>query len=103
MARANEWRVRVEKWRKSGLTAEQFAERSGWSARSLRWWKWRLGLRPSGAAPAFVEVVAPLGPEPVPGGAFEVVLASGDRVVVPVAFDPDGLRTLLSALEGRRR
>jgi transposase len=104
MARSSEWRVRVEKWRKSGLTAAEYAERSGLKAKSLQWWRWRLGLggRPGMQAmpvqPAFVEVVGGLRS---PAGDLEVQLPGGACVRVPTGFDAADLARVLQVLEGR--
>lgn len=32
------WRATVARWRRSGLSAREFAEREGVSARTLAWW-----------------------------------------------------------------
>jgi hypothetical protein len=64
------WAERVERWRTSGLTADEFAAEIGVKGNTLRHWSWLLGReeRRSGVAPAkggrsrelaFVEVVAP--------------------------------------------
>jgi DNA-binding transcriptional regulator YiaG len=37
-----EWRKRVERWRDSGLTAEQFAAEMGLNAGTLQFWKYKL-------------------------------------------------------------
>ena len=39
---AKKWQKRVRRWKRSGLTAEEFAEGEGLSPRSLTWWSWRL-------------------------------------------------------------
>lgn len=38
MAKASEWAKRVAEWRESGLTAKEYAARSGWSSQSLLQW-----------------------------------------------------------------
>jgi len=107
------WAKRVEKWKASGLTAAEFAAKAGVTASSLSWWKWQLGLRRkkkpvkrrgshsrSSAAVSpltFVEMSAALRGEP-----FEIVLANGSRIRVPVEFDADALDRLVQALDKRR-
>jgi hypothetical protein len=91
------WRERVAHWRASGLTAREFAARHGFSANTLSWWRWQLGravpVREEEKAAAIVEVVA----TPVDG---RLELVVGDRRIrVPVNFDEDTLRRLLSVLE----
>lgn len=38
----DEWRRQVRDWRRSGLTAKEFAASRGLSASTLAWWSWRL-------------------------------------------------------------
>ena len=38
-----EWRREVREWRRSGLTAREFAATRELSASTLAWWAWRLG------------------------------------------------------------
>lgn len=99
------WQDRVEHWRRSGLTAEEFARTEGIQAATLRHWKWQLAAQGSGRREArghrggFVELVVP-GPRERDDG-FEVMLADGIRVRVPSAFDGEALGRLLSILEER--
>lgn len=99
MARAtrHEWAKRVDQWRRSGLTAKQFAARAGISARSLSWWKWQLA-RGARTAPPVVEVVGTLSRSV---GPFELVLDERVQVRIPADFDPESLRRLLAVLEAR--
>jgi hypothetical protein len=71
---------------------------------SLKWWKWRLGAearkRSKKAAMSpltFVEMTTAMQREP-----FEIVLAGGARVRVPLDFDETMLTRLLDVLERRR-
>ena len=41
--RRAEWQKRIERWRDSGLTAEQFAAELGINAGTLKFWKYRIG------------------------------------------------------------
>lgn len=120
------WAKRVVRWKESGLSAKEFAAETGVNAKTLSYWRWRLGAdeRASRAArprtpgrkrteqgasgpPRFIEVrlqqearaddTKTAGrPEPL-----ELVLRDGLCVRIPMHFDADGLRRLLSALEGR--
>jgi hypothetical protein len=103
------WTKRVEKWKRSGLTAKAFASQAGISASSLAWWGWKLGAeakpkkrrrRAAAVEPlAFIEV-----PRPASAAfesVFEVELPSGVRVKVPAGFDPSALARLVAALEGK--
>jgi hypothetical protein len=49
-ASRDEWAKRVERWRDSGLSAEQFAAELGINAGTLKFWKYRLG-QPVDVAP----------------------------------------------------
>ncbi len=106
MARATQaaWDDRLSRWRKSGLSLEDFAAREGVKPTALKWWRWKLGGEPArrarpGRAPSFVEVSAPA---PVPAGRFEVVLANGRMVRVPERFDDAELARVLAAVERPR-
>lgn len=115
------WEKRVERWRDSGLTATEFADEVGVNAKTLSYWKWRLG-RPTGvgtklgrrrAAPTrrmrpmavpFVEVSGVTSApalDAVSAGTFEpfeILAASGLRVRVPVRFDDAALARLLTVV-----
>ncbi len=100
MATRETWAARVRDWKRSGLTAADYAERERLSAGTLRWWSSRLGrLAPARTPPPVVEVTLAQGA--VAASALEVVLASGARVVVPLGFDETTLARLLTVLEGR--
>lgn len=115
-----EWAKRVQRWQESDLTAAEFAAEMGINARTLSYWKWRLGKearegttpskprpkRPAKrsaaptatAKPAFVEVSSPsvigwTAPERI-----EVVVDQRLVVRVPDAFEPRTLRLVLSAI-----
>ena len=112
-ATREDWSKRVERWKDSGLTATEFAAEVGISARSLSWWRWRLGSkvspppsparrpRPRALAAttpakparplAFVEITAPQTRESI-----EVVLGQGRSIRVPVGFDAPTLERLLA-------
>jgi transposase len=113
MATRAEWARRVERWRKSGLSGEDFAAREGLKPKQLGWWRWKLRSSPP-AAPSPPPVSPP--PElrflPVrvvdaaaraagSGVALEVALPNGRVVRVPPGFDPTMLERVLSiASEG---
>lgn len=103
------WAKRVEQWKRSGLTAKQFAARAGLNAGTLSYWKWRLGKearegKPSGTALAkrgepvsFVEV----SPLPVATGRLEVGVGRY-TVAVEHGFDTGALDQVLDVLEARQ-
>lgn len=104
------WAKRVERWKDSGLTAEEFATETGINAHSLGWWKWRLGSEGKKQSPrahartrrrregplTFVEM-----PAAAVSSGFEIVLRSSVTVRVPPAFEREALARLLDVLEKR--
>ena len=110
------WQKRVERWGASGLTAAEFAPEIGVNARTLTYWKWKLGSVVTGERhpqrgrgpepePTFVEVIpAPLSTVSSDGAAseaLEIVLSGGIRVRVPARFDAEALRRVVAALGAR--
>ena len=101
MATRETWAARVGEWKRSGLTAAEFAERQGLNASTLTWWSSQLGRSALAISrPPVVEVmVAPRAADA--SSSLEVVLASGVRVAVPIGFDEATLGRLLTVLEDR--
>jgi hypothetical protein len=89
------------------LSAAEFALEIGVNARTLTYWKWKLGKpEPLRAArrPAFVEVVATAAARSAGDAsldALEVVLVGGVVIRVPSRFDAETLRRVVVALEAR--
>jgi hypothetical protein len=119
-----QWRERIEAWRRSGQTQQEFCRAHGLSAGSFSHWKAELvrreGLRASvraayAAAPggdrrerspealSWSEVRWPAGAAEVAGdgGGFEIVLPWGWSVRLGPRFEAESLRRLLSVLEER--
>lgn len=101
---SEEWRKRVERWRESGLSAEQFASEVGINAGTLRFWQSKLRklARDDAAAPkarapqaSFVEVRS----TSTADHTFELELDRGRRLRVPASFDAGALVRLLDVLE----
>lgn len=108
------WAKRVERWKDSGLTADEFATEIGVNANTLKFWSSRLNSGTKGdgkrsregrtvqcrrgrrrEAPEFVEVSSHL----VMGSASPVEVVVGELVVRVVAgFDDDTLRRVLALL-----
>ncbi len=95
------WAKRVERWRASRLSAGQFAAEIGVNARTLTYWKWKLG-RPESRRAEFVEVTPTSAAPPcaTPSEQLEVVLGGGVVIRVPERFDADELRRVVAALGG---
>jgi len=103
--RRQEWIERVDRWRRSGLTAKRFAASIGVNPGTLGHWAWRLRheqrvmkTRPAAPPGALVEIVAGATRD----DRFEVVVGNGRRVQVPASFDAAALERLLAVLEAAR-
>ena len=102
MATRDVWEQRVKRWRKSGLSADEFAAREGIKSRQLVWWRWKLGASPSAAmAPAplrFLPVQVVDAPADTGGSAvaLEIALPNGRVVRVPEGFDAEMLARVLA-------
>jgi transposase len=98
--RRTEWAERVRRWRRSGLTAGEFAASIGVKSDTLTHWVWQLGRskqeRRSGV--------------PVRGGGkhraqprfIELELGNGRRVRIPAGFEAGALARLLEVVGERR-
>jgi hypothetical protein len=101
----DEWRKRVERWKDSGLTAEQYASELGINAKTLQFWKYKLAKPEPSAQPARrrrrVEAALSLievQPASARGGEFELELSGGKRLRIPVTFEVEALERLLAVL-----
>jgi hypothetical protein len=100
----DEWRKRVERWKDSGLTAEQCASELGITAKTLQFWKYKLAKpepssphprkRPRAEALPLIEVR----PATAGSGAFELELSGGKRLRIPATFEVEALERLLAVL-----
>lgn len=110
------WVERVERWKKSGKSAEEFAAEIGVNVRSLKWWKWMLASeRSTSTAKKSTKVRAPTAlvkasitpitfvemTAAVVSDAIEVVLPTSVRVAVKPGFDDRTLSRVLDVLERR--
>lgn len=107
-----EWARRVRRWRRSELTAREFSASIGVKPGTLTYWAWRLGReakpasedrKTSGrcqrrAPTTFVELLS----EGVADGRFELELAGGRRLRIPVRFEAEALERLLGVVERGR-
>jgi hypothetical protein len=102
-----EWRKRVERWKDSGLTAQQYATELGIKASTLQYWKHKLGkpeltpVRKPGrpaqahALPSLIELQPIMSAS---SAAFELELGGGRRLRIPVGFDAPSLERLLEVI-----
>lgn len=102
----DEWKKRIERWRESGLTAEQYAAELGINAGTLKFWKYKLGRPETGTAgrgqPKQSRVPLPL-VEVRPAviataSGYELELSGGRRLRIPASFEADALGRLLAVL-----
>lgn len=101
-ASASEWAQRVAAWRSSGKSAAAFADKHGYSAKSLQWWSSELRRRGQAEASSEPQVKlarvvrgrsAPLSTAP------SVVVSVGEaRVEVQAGVDRVTLELVLGAL-----
>ncbi|AGP39498.1 IS66 family insertion sequence element accessory protein TnpA [Sorangium cellulosum] len=103
MATRVEWAERVQRWERSGLSAEQFARREGYKAKQLYWWRWKLRAEgasqpspPSVEAPRFLPVHVVADTSPVATEPIEIALPNGRVVRVRPGFDPATLERVLA-------
>ena len=110
-SRRKAWVERVAGWRRSGLTAKEYAARIGVNAGTLAHWAWRLGHeqrrrqarhrsggRASTVPAALIEVVSRAKGD----DRFELCLDNGRRLHVPAGFEIGALQRLLEVLEAKR-
>lgn len=100
------WAKRIERWSESGLSATEFAQETGVNARTLTFWKWRLGRdarAKRGGRPTFVEVIpaAVVGEVVADAEPLEVIVRDTVRIRVPSRCDLEAVRRLVAALEAR--
>ncbi|WP_437996738.1 IS66 family insertion sequence element accessory protein TnpB [Sorangium sp. So ce185] len=103
MATRAEWAERVQRWERSGLSAEQFAQREGYKAKQLYWWRWKLRADgasqpspPSVEAPRFLPVHVVADTSPAATEPIEIALPNGRVVRVRPGFDPATLERVLA-------
>ena len=119
MATRAEWGERVRRWKRSGLSAQEFGQAEGLKAQQLHWWSWKLGLLqaterevpkflpvrvvnasttlPTGRPAELVSVLSTRGQAPI-----EVALPNGCAVRVAEGFDAETLARVLEVAAGIR-
>jgi hypothetical protein len=103
------WRQRVADWRASGLTAEAYSARHGFSVNSLRWWSSKLGREGKGRSTAptvrFEQLLrssAVVGDEKQ-GSIVVEMLDAGVRVTAFVGADRETLARLVELMLERTK
>lgn len=93
-----EWALLVARWRRSGLTAAEFAERYDFSVHSLRWWSWKLAAEAE-ETPEFIPVeIEERFSEPRTDRAGAWVETGGRRIFFAADADPEWVARVLGAL-----
>jgi transposase len=106
------WAGLVRRWRRSGQSAREFAERAGLNAGTLAYWAWRLNReRAAARAPkrvrraratakdtGFVELIV----DERGSGEFLLEFGDGRRLRIPMQFDADALQRVLAILHEAR-
>lgn len=113
-----EWSRRVTQWRRSRLTATEFADTIGVNRHTLAYWAWRLkkeataggtangGKREAARNPRFandspgIALIELRGT--TPQERIELELNGGRRLRIPNDFESDALQRLLAVVEGLR-
>lgn len=111
-----QWRDRIERLSRSGLTTIKFAQQEGVPVHQVTWWRRELKKRDSAArnetpvarskpaskkvkqSPKFVPVAVTSTAVPT---SIEIVLERPARIRVASGFDADLLREIISVLESR--
>src|SRR5689334_2935172 len=104
MATRMEWAERVERWERSGLSAEKFARREGYNPKQLYWWRWKLRAdgpsqpspSPTTEPPRFLSVHVVADASPAVTEPIEIALPNGRVVRVRPGFDPATLERVLA-------
>lgn len=101
-ASASEWAQRVAAWRSSGKSAAAFAEKQGYSAKSLQWWSSELRRRGQAVSPSEPKVKLARvvrGRSATSSSGPSVVVSVGEaRVEVQAGADRATLELVLGAL-----
>ena len=89
----------VQQWEASDETRKAFARRHGLTVSQLDYWKRHVPPRPStDVSPAFAPVRVLADGEAAVGGTMELVLTSGERLIVRDGMSTELVRTVVSAL-----
>jgi hypothetical protein len=99
------WRSTVSRWKRSGLTAGEFAAREGVSERTLRWWSSALRRGTRAARGSSETAITPIEIE-VPRGSAHAghleIAIDGAVLRVAVGADVEYVSALVKQLRGAR-
>ena len=97
--RGRHWLAMIQNWERSGLAMREFCARQGVKPGTLSWWRRelkRLARQERGDGRVELVEITRDGTRAETG--FEVALANGLRVRVPMRFDAAALQQLLGVL-----
>jgi transposase len=94
---SQDWAQDVRAWKRSGLTAKEYAKAHGLSASTLMWWSWRLKRdAPHGAQLQLVEVEVE--EDGTTALSWEVVSANGHVLRVQGSLSAELAHVVMTAL-----
>lgn len=112
---ADRWKAILDAASRSGLSQSEFCRRQGISLAQYFWWKKKIGTRATTGQPPVTRRLTPaflpvrlverarrsvdIPRECAEGGALEIILDGGRRIVVRQGFDPETLRQVVETLE----
>jgi hypothetical protein len=103
----HEWAKRIDEWKASGVSAEEFARKLGVAKKTLEWWHWKLGGKRRSkndlatVQPSTIDATPLTFIEMSSAPAIEVVLTNGIVVRIASHFDGELLARTLDVLERR--
>jgi hypothetical protein len=102
LVKERQWRRWLEEQPSSGVSVRAFCRRRGLNESAFYQWRSRLAERAGQAAAEVSPFFVPVDVVPTSGDdRIEIVLAGGQRVLVPSGADPSLLAHVLAVLEGR--
>jgi hypothetical protein len=96
-----QWRRRIQQWRRSGLSVLAFCARHGLTQASFYLWRRELQRRDA-AVVSFVPVDVAASEPSVPANGIEILLAGKRRIRVEPGFDALTLQRVVAVLEETR-
>jgi transposase-like protein len=100
-SKEQQWRRRIQQWRRSGLSVRAFCDRHGLTQASFYLWRRELQHR-DGAAVSFVPVEVAASETSRSESGIEIFLAGERRVRVAPGFDAVTLQRVVAVLEETR-
>jgi transposase-like protein len=90
----------IERWRASGQSLSAFSRKHGISRDKLEYWTRRLAAGDGADQAVELATVRLIDPIPTEDGRLEIVLETGDRVLVPRDTPVERVREVVGVLRG---